>query len=116
MLWHDLPLPSVGDCLAAFYLLRYLHKKHGVTLLSFKQVTEKTRQIEDLAQYCQVIEPMRISEPRLQLKQLLLTIKNMLCPQNLLSKNPSFFDFYYSPKMQSKVRDLLISGRRQQSN
>ena len=111
MLWHDLPLPSVGDCLAAFHLLRYLHQKHDVTLLSFKQITEKTRQIEDLAQYCQIIEPMSISEPQLQLKQLLLTIKNMLCPQNLLSKNPSFFDFYYSPKMQTKVRALLTATK-----
>jgi sugar transferase (PEP-CTERM/EpsH1 system associated) len=106
-LWHDLPSPYTGSSLPLFNLLRYLAQKHNITLLSFREMTQESRYTHDLNQYCELIEPIGITVPTSLAKQILYTARNTLSPQNLLSKNPSLFNFYYSAKMQARIRDLL---------
>ena len=106
-LWHDLPSPYTGSSLPLFNLLRYLAQKHSITLLSFREMTQESRYTHDLNQYCELIEPIGITVPTSLAKQILYTARNTLSPQNLLSKNPSLFNFYYSARMQTRIRDLL---------
>lgn len=113
MLWHDYPSPFSGGSLPAFNLLKNLGRKHNITLLCFKQATSESIYINDLNQYCEIDEPVNIpfsiTTPKSLLKQILYTIIITLSPQNLFSKNPSFFNMSYSPKMQTKIKALLFS-------
>ncbi|MFX0201454.1 MAG: glycosyltransferase, partial [Candidatus Hodarchaeota archaeon] len=111
MLWHDLPSPYTGSALPVFNLLRYLGQKHDITLLSFREITGESRYTYDLNQYCEVIEPLSITVPKSLLKQILYTTRNTLSPQNLFSRNLSFFNFYYSPRMQARIGDLLTARK-----
>lgn len=107
MIWHDLPSPYTGSSLPAFNLLRCLSKKHDFTLLAFKEETHENRYSYDLSKYCEVITPLTITVPQSFTKRFIYTAKNTFCSQNMFSNNHSFFNFYYSPKLQEKLKDLL---------
>lgn len=108
-LWHDLPSPYTGESLPAFNLLRHLGKRHSITLLTFQSITEEARYVYDLSKHCEVIKPLRIAVPNSLPEQVLSTAKNTLSPKNLFSKHPSFFNFYYSPRMQAQIGELLTA-------
>lgn len=110
MLCHDFPNPYKGDSLRPFNLIKYLSEKHGhvITLLSFKQKTSESIYHYNLEEYCRVIQPMDIMGVNAPpFKRILYVIKNMISSQNIFSGNFNFLNFYYSPKMQCKINELL---------
>lgn len=106
-LCHDLPSPYTGASLPVFNLLKYLAKKHDITLVCFKQKTEESRYRYNLNELCEIVEPQTITVPKSLVKQIIVTTANTLSPINLFSTNPSFFNFYYSPRMQLRIKYLL---------
>lgn len=108
MVCHDLPSPSNPLTFRVFNAVKYLSKKynHNITLVAFKEMRYESRYTYDLEKYCDV-EVEEIPNMDSFKMRLMYAIKNMLSFQNIFSKNPSFFNFYYSPKMQRKIRKLL---------
>jgi sugar transferase (PEP-CTERM/EpsH1 system associated) len=111
MLWSDLPNPYTGACIPAFNLMKYLSQIHEITLLTFQATTKENRYKEDVSKFCASIEVLPLEEPKSMLKLFLFVAMNTLSPQNLLSKNPVLLEYYYSPQMQKKVRNLLATRK-----
>ena len=110
-LWHDLPSPYTGSSLPAFNLLKCLSQKHDITLLCFKYLTEESRYIYDLKQYCEVVEPENITAPKSLLERIRQHPADSLSPKTLFSANFRFVNFYYSSRMQIRINNLLSTRK-----
>lgn len=107
-LCHDLPNPSNPLTFRVFNFLKYSKKKykHEITLVAFKEMKDELRYVYDLQRYCEVdiVEiPKYLSSFR---ERVAYTLKNMLSFRNIFSRNHTFLNFYWSPKMQRKIREL----------
>jgi glycosyltransferase involved in cell wall biosynthesis len=117
ILWHDLPSPFTGTSLPLFNVLKYLSRRHDITLLCSKEITDEARYTHDISPYCKVIQPVEKMIPRLYfspaalIKYTFATTRNTFSLRNLTSKNPSFFDSFYSPEMQATLESLLANNR-----
>jgi len=108
----EFPTPALAEPLRDYNFLKILSQKydHDISLVTLKEKTREPRYIDDLQKYCRQIETTTVPEHKgLSLKSAreFSTLKNMLSPQNVFSKNHAFLNTYYVPAMQRKVREIL---------
>jgi glycosyltransferase involved in cell wall biosynthesis len=105
---HDLPNPSNPLTFRVYYAAKYLTERHGhnITIAAFKEKKHAERYIWNLEDFSH-LEIVEIPEFNSLLSKLVYVTSNMLSLQNLLSKQPVLFNFYYSPKMHRIVKDIL---------
>lgn len=111
MLWSVLPSPDTGAGIPAFHLIKHLGQRHEISLLAFQEERKESGQREDVNPFCHSIEALPFQAPKSLLRRSLFATKNTLSPQNLISRNPSFLDPYYSPRVNKRVRTLLASRK-----
>lgn len=111
----QLPAPWNPHSYRMFYGARYLSQKynHKITLVTFKRAGEESPWVDEVKRYCDTINIIEVpNHPnKLKPRPIAYAFRNMLSPSNILSKRPNLFNYYYSPKMQSKVSHLLTSKK-----
>lgn len=106
------PSTCEGIGLRHFHLLRCLSKRHNITLISFKDPTEQWDYTSELQNYCSVVRSVPLTKPKSLLsfqmiRAIMHTTKNIFSLQNIFSRTPKLFNFYYSPQMQRELKELL---------
>lgn len=109
MLWNQIPSPYTGTGIPAFNLLRQLRTQHEFTLIAFQNNIKEMNCFRDIQQICHKVETAPLEEPQTLMKLLFYTTKNTFSLQNILSNNRTLFNYYYSPLMHNKIREMLIS-------
>ena len=67
------------------------------------------KEYPDLSGYCQIETIDRPNPVHSLFRTLTYTIKNMLSPRNICSRDPQFLNYYYSPKMDKRIKVLLTT-------
>ena len=109
MLCHDYPTPNRGDTTRAYNLIKQFSTQYGyeIVLVSFKDKRAHRGVYCDLDSFCQVSTPIEIDMGPSFLTTLLHSLKNTVSPRNLISNNIRFLNYYYSPKMDTVIKELL---------
>lgn len=109
---YELPLPSDAGSYRVLYSLKYLSEKYGhdITLVAFRL---PGKDYPDLSSYCRIETIDIASWPGLKSpKTLFYAFKNMFSSYyNMFSRHSSFLNYFYSPKMDRKVKALLDNNR-----
>ncbi len=93
-----LPFPPIkGDKLRAFYQLKFLSKKHEITLVSFVESKEETKFSRELKKYCCEIHLVRLTKAESCLR----------AARGIFSGKPLQVSYYHSKKMQQKIDRTL---------
>jgi glycosyltransferase involved in cell wall biosynthesis len=109
MLCHDYPTPNRGDATRAYNLIKHFSKKYDyeIVLASFKDKTAPRGVYRNLDPYCQVSPPIEIDIHGTFFRNLLFSLRNTWSVRNLFSNHPNFLNYYYSPKMDTVITELL---------
>ena len=110
-LCHDLPNPSNPLTFRVYHTAKYLARRynHDITIAAFKEKKHAERYTWHLEDFSQ-LEIVEIPEFNSQLSKLIHVTLNMLSPQNLFSKQPALFNFYYSSRMHRVIEDIFKKG------
>lgn len=93
--------PLKGDQVLPYYRLKYLSKRHKITLLSFYEHKEELDNLDKVSQYCQAIHLIKLSK-----WQSLISIAFGL----FFSKLPLQVLYYKSNKFKRKLEQLLVAN------
>lgn len=111
LLCYEHPSPSVAGSYRILYSLKSLVRKYGhdITLVTFKI---SSVDYPDLSSYCRV-ESVDIPDwPGMKSPRTILrTLVKLLTPSRILSGYPSFLSYYYSSKMEERVKAWLENSR-----
>ncbi len=103
LLCHDIPSISVGATLPIYHLIKQLHSKYDIHLVSFDSGNYDINEISGLSSYNLIENPEYESVQ----DQLLYSARNMISIDNL--KTRSFLNYYYTSSMSKLVKDTLSS-------
>jgi len=93
--------PHKGDKLRAYHQIKYLSRRHSVTLCSFIESEEELSYIDELRKYCECIETILLKPFFSYLNALFY----------VFSHSPLQVSCYYSKKMKNKIDELLRRER-----
>lgn len=89
--------PNRGDRIRPFYFIKYLSKRHRVTVLSFAETGEEKINAMGLREFCELVEIVPLSRFGAYIN----------CLINLFSSMPLQCSFYISQNMCNKIRHLV---------
>lgn len=101
---HDIPSMSVGATIPFYYMIRELSVKHELDLISFDS---HKYDITPLKEYLNDYKNLDIKEYLSTKDQLVYTLKNMICVDNL--KTRSFLNYYYNKDMNKLIKENIDS-------
>lgn len=112
-LCHDFPSPSFSDTLPVFHLLKGLSHlySHEIILITFLSADD--HYFCELDKFCSIETSIRIHRAKSVIGQVTQTIKRTMDPRNMLSKIKSGspfispLDYYYSPLMSKRIKEVL---------
>lgn len=97
-----LPYPLYkGDKLRAYHQIKYLSRRHSVTLCSLIDSKEELSYINELEKYCECIETILLKP----------YFSYLSVFSYVFSRIPLQVGYYYSRKMKKKIDELLTSER-----
>ncbi|GAI56451.1 unnamed protein product, partial [marine sediment metagenome] len=97
-----LPYPLYkGDKLRAYHQIKYLSRRHSVTLCSLIDSKEELSYINELEKYCECIETILLKP----------YFSYLSAFSYVFSRIPLQVGYYYSRKMKKKIDELLTSER-----
>ena len=101
-LTYDLPYPlNSGGKIRAYYLIKYLSKKHKITLFSYYREEEQKKYLKEIKKYCQEIYLFKRRKPWVW--------KNFAI--SFFKKLPFFSAVYYSRELEKKLIAKLVSEK-----
>jgi len=89
--------PNRGDRIRPFYFIKYLSKRHTITVLSFAESEEEKINAVGLKEFCKLVEIVPLSRFSAYIN----------CLINLFSSMPLQCSFYISQNMCNKIRLLV---------
>jgi polysaccharide biosynthesis protein PslH len=95
------PYPALkGDQVILYHRLKHLSMKHGITLLTFYQNDMELNGLEQIEQYCNKVETVRLSKAE--------SLYNVL-HLSAFSRRPMQTLYFRSEEFKRKLRDILHS-------
>lgn len=99
---HRFPFPPKrGGKIRPFNIIRHLALSHEVTVCSLSRSAEETREATGIEDYCKNFHLFEVNE-RVQWARMVL---------RLPSSTPSSMGYFYSSKMERKIRELLAAEK-----
>ena len=99
---HDIPSMNVGATIPIYYMIKQLSDQHLLDLISFDS---HKYDIKPLSSHLNEYKSIDIPEYLSTKDQLLHTVKNMICLDNL--KTRSILNYYYDQNMNSLIQDNI---------
>ncbi len=97
---HRFPYPPKrGGKIRPFNMIRHLSANHEVHVASLARSEQEAKEGEGLAQYCASYEMGRVRNP----------IQVMRMIARLPTATPSSMGFFYSPRLERRVREMLAA-------
>lgn len=105
LICHDIPSMSVGATLPFYHMIRNLSTRYILDLICFDSKEHSIKFLEKhLNKYTLLDLPVNTTFT----SQLKHTLKNMLSMDNI--KTRSFFNYYYTPLMNSTIKDTVANN------